>query len=65
MEWMMILTAMSLKSPDSEPAGIVKLKFETQQQCEQTLATLEYKLDLGMFVNEKDWIVEGQCSKIK
>lgn len=63
--WIMILTAMSLSYPNDKPAGIAKLKFETQEQCEQVLTTLEYTLDLGIFVDEKDWVIKGQCDEFK
>lgn len=63
MEWMMILTAMSLTSPNDKPAGIVKLEFETQEQCEHAASSMTYTLDLGMFVDEKDWTVKAECQK--
>jgi len=61
--WIMILTAVSLSSPNDEPAGIATLEFGTQAQCEQVASTLEYTLDLGIFVNEKDWVITVQCEK--
>jgi len=61
--WIMILVAVSLSSPKDDPAGIAKLKFDTQEQCEHVLSTLEYTLDLGIFVDEKDWVIKGRCEK--
>jgi hypothetical protein len=57
----MILIAMSISTNDT--AGYVTLEFPTQDACEQALATVTYEFDLGIFVNEKDWKLEGTCEK--
>lgn len=61
--WILILTAMSLTYPNDKPAGIATLVFETQEQCEHVASTLEYTLDLGIFVDEKDWVITSRCEK--
>ena len=65
MMWTMILIATSLTYPNDDPAGIARLQFDTQEQCEQVLSTLEYTLDLGIFVDEKDWVITGQCDEFE
>jgi len=61
--WIMILTAVNLIYPNDTPAGIATLNFDTLEQCEQVADTLEYTLDLGIFVNEEDWKITVECKK--
>jgi hypothetical protein len=53
----MILLAVHINNPNDVP-GKITLQFENQQQCEQTLRTLTYKLKFDTFK------VEGKCQKI-
>ena len=55
--WLMILLAVHINNPNDVP-GKITLQFENQQQCEQTLRTLTYKLKFDTFK------VEGKCQKI-
>jgi hypothetical protein len=55
--WLMILLAVHTNNPNDIP-GKITLKFENQQQCEQTLRTLTYWLKFDNFK------IEGKCQKI-
>jgi hypothetical protein len=58
MEWILLITAMHMNDPEDIPARI-ELRFQTQEQCEQTASTLEY------WIKFKQFKLETQCLKKK
>jgi hypothetical protein len=52
----MILIAVHINNPNDIP-GRVELKFDSEQQCQQTLETMSYWLKFNYFK------VIGQCKK--